>query len=86
MRLAQLLFESGDMQQSLQRIRGIHPAESTPGCGLTLGGAASLPRVGQLADAIASYRRACNLFENYAASHYALGDGIQKNRRTELKR
>ena len=76
-RLAQLLFESGDMQQSIKEYE--ESIRQNPRLAAAhLGRGRVLAARGAWPDAIASYRRACNLFENHAASHYALAMAYRK--------
>ena len=76
-RLAQLLFESGDVQQSGKEYeecirQNPRLAEARLGRGRVHAAQ------GAWLEAIASYREACNLFQNYAAAHYALGMAYRK--------
>jgi tetratricopeptide (TPR) repeat protein len=76
-RLAQLLFESGDLQQSIKEYE--ESIRQNPRLAAAhLGRGRVLAARGAWSDAIASYRRACNLFENHAASHYALAMAYRK--------
>jgi len=77
-RLGQLLFESGDTQQSMtlfeESIRkNPRLAAAHLGLGRVLAASGNWP------GAIASYRRSCGIFQNYAAAHYALGLAYRKN-------
>jgi tetratricopeptide (TPR) repeat protein len=77
-RLGQLLFESGDTQQSMKVFeesirRNPRLAAAHLGLGRVLAARGDWPA------AIASYRRACDIFQNYAAAHYALGLAYRKN-------
>jgi tetratricopeptide (TPR) repeat protein len=76
-RLAQLLFESGDVEQSEKTYResiGQNPRLASAHLGL----GRVLAARGDWSGAIESYRRACQLAENYAAAHYALGMAYRK--------
>jgi len=77
-RLGQLLFESGDTQQSMQLFeesirRNPRLAAAHLGLGRVLAARGDWPA------AIASYRRACGIAQDYAAAHYALGLAYRKN-------
>jgi tetratricopeptide (TPR) repeat protein len=76
-RLAQLLFESGDVQQSFKEYE-VSIRQNPRLAAAHLGQGRILAARGKWADAIASYRTACSLFENYAASHYALAMAYRK--------
>jgi tetratricopeptide (TPR) repeat protein len=76
-RLAQLLFESGELKQSLEE----YQKSLQQNCRLAtayLGLGQVHAAQGAWSDAIASYRKACGLFEDYAAAHYALGMAYRK--------
>jgi tetratricopeptide (TPR) repeat protein len=76
-RLAQLLFESGDTQQSIKEYEA--SIRQNPRLAAAhLGRGRVLAAGGDWTGAIASYRTACNLFQNYAAAHYALGMAYRK--------
>jgi tetratricopeptide (TPR) repeat protein len=71
-RLAQLLFDSGDAGQSIEIYRSViaqnkNLATAHFGLGQVLAARSDWP------GAISAYRRACEISENYAAAHYALG-------------
>lgn len=77
-RLGQLLFESGDTQQSMKVFeesirRNPRLAAAHLGLGRVLAARGDWPA------AIASYQRACGIFQNYAGAHYALGLTYRKN-------
>jgi len=76
-RLAQLLFDSGDIDQSAKLFRESIDQNSrlaTAHYGLGRVRAAR----GDWAGAIESYRRACEIAGDYAAAHYALGLAYRK--------
>ena len=76
-RLGQLLFESGDTQQSLTIFEeSIHRNPRLAAAHLGLGRV--LAARGDWPAAIQSYRRACGIFQNDAAAHYALGLAYRK--------
>jgi len=71
-RLGQLLFESGDLQQSMHEYdESIRQNRSLASA--HLGRGRILAASGNWSGAIESCRRACDLFHDYAAAHYALG-------------
>lgn len=70
-RLAELLFESGDVAESANLYRealGQDPRLASAHFGL----GKILAAQGNLSEAAESYRRACEISESYAAAHYAL--------------
>jgi tetratricopeptide (TPR) repeat protein len=76
-RLAQLLLESGDTEQSEKAYRGsIDQNPRLASAHLGLGRV--LAARGDWSGAIESYRRACGLSPNYAAAHYALAMAYRK--------
>ena len=76
-RLAQLLFESGDVQQSIKEYE--ESIRRNPRLAAAhFGRGRLLAAQGDWSDAIASYRQACNLFQNYAAAHYGLAMAYKK--------
>jgi tetratricopeptide (TPR) repeat protein len=76
-RLGQLLFESGDIEQSRQVFEeAIRQRPRLAAAHLGLGRV--LAARGDWNAAIASYRRACDIFRNYAAAHYALAMAYRK--------
>jgi tetratricopeptide (TPR) repeat protein len=77
-RLGQLLFESGDTQQSMKVFEESIRQNPRVAAG-HLGLGRVLAARGDWPAAIASYRRACGIFQNYAAAHYALGLAYRKN-------
>lgn len=70
-RLGQLLFDAGDLEQSRQLFKEAL-SEQPRFAGAHLGLGRVLAARGDWPAAIASYRRACDIFPNYAAAHYAL--------------
>jgi tetratricopeptide (TPR) repeat protein len=77
-RLAQLLFESGDTQQSMRLFeesirRNARFAAAHLGMGRIQAARGDWPA------AMASYRRACEIFPNYAAPRYALAMAYRKS-------
>jgi len=76
-RLAQLLFESGDMEQSARLYEEL--SEKNPGLASAHFGLGRVRSArGDWTGAIEAYRRACRIYENYAAAHYALGLAYRK--------
>ncbi len=76
-RLAHLLFESGDMEQSARLYQEL--IEKNPGLASAHFGLGRVRSArGDWTGAIEAYRRACQIFENYAAAHYALGLAYRK--------
>ena len=76
-RLAQLLFESGDMEQSARLYEEL--SEKNPGLASAHFGLGRVRSArGDWTGAIEAYRRACRISENYAAAHYALGLAYRK--------
>jgi len=76
-RLAELLFETGDMDQSRQAFeaalrRDARLASAYFGLGRVLGAR------GDWLQAVESFRRACDLAPRYAAAHYALAMAYKK--------
>jgi len=76
-RLGELLFESGDIDQSRQAFeaairRDPRLASAHLGLGRVLGAAGDWPR------AVQSFNQACNLAPQYAAAHYALAMAYKK--------
>ena len=76
-RLAQLLFDSGDIEQAGQLYR--EAAKQNPELASAHFGLGQvLAAREELGTAIESYKRACQLAKNYAAAHYALGMAYRK--------
>ncbi len=76
-RLAQLLFDSGDIEQSARIYR--EAVEQNPRMASAhLGLGQILAAREDWGAAIESYRRACEISPNYAAAHYALGMAYRK--------
>ncbi len=77
-RLAQLLLDSGDAEQSAKIYRSViaqnkNLATAHFGLGQVLAARSDWQA------AIDSYRRACEIAANYAAAHYGARDGLQEH-------
>ncbi|MSV29422.1 MAG: tetratricopeptide repeat protein, partial [Bryobacterales bacterium] len=75
LRMAELLFDAGRLDESGERYRKLSSAEATYGAGRVHAAK------GETAAAIESFEKACALFPDYGAAHYALALALRKQGR-----